>query len=1124
MPTYTEPNVYVEEQPSSFLPIQAASTSIAGFVGVTERGPLRPTLISSLGEFRSIYGGTLDRTVFTSGGRGHHALPEAVAGFFLNLGQACWVVRVVPPEAGRAFFELADTGPAVGGVSTSLLFGAPQGSGTAINPPLIYLLEDGLDVDDSVQIGAGSEAETHTIAAIDTIATLTTGLAHVPLATGLTRTVAAGATIDELTRAANTGKFGGGSSAEFQLRQDVNPGDTEILLDAHVVADGNLIGTGPDGDILEIGGNVRGAQFVRAIAAENTVGTEYRVTLAEPAVRAFAATGADDVTALSLSTLAGSPGTLARDAARGTTLLAVNDLGAAPNLRNDDTLILFEEGGHPIAVARIADIGFLPFDWPITEVYGTGTRIRKVTTQPFARQAAGGGTTTTFGVSDLGQLFAGMPVLVGIEGPVTITALDQGATEITVNPALSAAPAAGINVVPDYRLTADAPAGSQLLAVNCRLGLDPTGGRRQIVRIGPAGAETFAEITEVPGPRGVTPDAGVVLLSTPLPATYLAGAPVRVMDAPVLDTSAGVAQVIVDAPAGTDRIAATAGDEFDAGDILEVTFGGGLRYHRLAADYDDAILPAQVTLVAPLARAHPASAPVDERTPLLLVQARDQGGAGERISGSAERENPGLVAAAEVTAQPAPDQLRLDLLTGVYRGTVFEIFDPATGVVQGPPIWVAEVESGSGNLVTLGANLDPANLPVVGMSVRSVEYRITIRDRVRVAPGQPAPANPFAAIETYDNISLNSLHPRYAPDVIGEVGGEIDPITGLTIGRSRLVRVQDLAPNPAATLGVRALATLTDTLPSGVIRAARHALLRGNDRVGLITDATYRGVVSNNPAERTGIEALRDARDCSMICCPGQTTIAVQSRLIQQCEELQDRFALLDLPETATTIQAAQAHRQNFDTSYAAIFYPWLRMLDLTPGANGQINVPPSGHMAGIYARSDNARGVHKAPANEIVMAITGLTETVGGTEHGLLNVRQINVNRVYTDRGTRLMGARTLSSDASDLYVHARRFLIFLYVSLQRGLQPLIFEPNNRRLWARVTRSITNFLLTQYRAGALFGATAEQAFFVRCDETTMTEDDIAQGRLAALVGVNITGTAEFVIIRLHKDLVDMSS
>jgi phage tail sheath protein FI len=181
--------------------------------------------------------------------------------------------------------------------------------------------------------------------------------------------------------------------------------------------------------------------------------------------------------------------------------------------------------------------------------------------------------------------------------------------------------------------------------------------------------------------------------------------------------------------------------------------------------------------------------------------------------------------------------------------------------------------------------------------------------------------------------------------------------------------------------------------------------------------------------------------------------------------------------------------------------------------------VPPSGHMLGIFARVDNERGVHKAPANEVVRGITGLRRYFTKGEQDILNPYPQNINVVRdfraTSRGIRVWGARCITSDNDHKYVNVRRLLIFLEDSIDRGLQWVVFEPNADELWARVRRAVSNFLTTVWRNGALEGTTPEQGFFVRCDRTTMTRDDIDNGRLICVIGVAPVKPAEFVIIRI---------
>ncbi len=276
-----------------------------------------------------------------------------------------------------------------------------------------------------------------------------------------------------------------------------------------------------------------------------------------------------------------------------------------------------------------------------------------------------------------------------------------------------------------------------------------------------------------------------------------------------------------------------------------------------------------------------------------------------------------------------------------------------------------------------------------------------------------------------------------------------------------------------------------------------------------------------DPKERTGLQALKNIDNVSIIAIPGRTSQRVQQAIISHCEVLRFRFGVLD-SRVGNGIAELQEHRGLYDTRYAALYYPWLRIDDPfpdNPRIRCQVFIPPSGHMMGIYARTDLERGVHKAPANEIVRGIRDFELKLTQAEQDVLNPRNINVLRDFREmnRGLRVWGARVISSDPDWRYVNVRRLFIFLEASLERGTQWVVFEPNNEELWARVRQTVTNFLTRVWRDGALMGTTAEEAFFVKVDRTTMTQDDIDNGRLIMLIGVAPVKPAEFVIIRLGQ-------
>jgi phage tail sheath protein FI len=269
--------------------------------------------------------------------------------------------------------------------------------------------------------------------------------------------------------------------------------------------------------------------------------------------------------------------------------------------------------------------------------------------------------------------------------------------------------------------------------------------------------------------------------------------------------------------------------------------------------------------------------------------------------------------------------------------------------------------------------------------------------------------------------------------------------------------------------------------------------------------------------QRTGIVALEDIDEIAICAVPGVWAGTVESALITHCELLKDRFAILD-PQDGLDIEGVQAFREAFDTKYAALYHPWMVTRDPLSGSN--VEVPPSGHMAGIYARTDVDRGVHKAPANVVIrgiLPVDGLAQDITKRHQDLLNPRGINALRFFPGLGQRVWGARTLSSDSSWKYVNVRRLLLFVEESIDEGTQWVVFEPNDESLWALVRQTVTNFLTTVWRSGALAGTTADEAFFVACDRSTMTEDDLANGRLICVIGIAPVFPAEFVIFRIQQ-------
>jgi phage tail sheath protein FI len=287
----------------------------------------------------------------------------------------------------------------------------------------------------------------------------------------------------------------------------------------------------------------------------------------------------------------------------------------------------------------------------------------------------------------------------------------------------------------------------------------------------------------------------------------------------------------------------------------------------------------------------------------------------------------------------------------------------------------------------------------------------------------------------------------------------------------------------------------------------------------------FRGDVT----ERTGVEGLEALDDVTMVCVPDLMTTApgeklnldmvkaVQTMMIAHCERLGDRVAILDPPPDMTPqeIKKWRMDTAGYDSSYAALYYPWIQVDD--PVQNRPIHVPPSGHMAGIWARNDNTRGVHKAPANEIVRGAVGLAYNTTKGEQDTLNPNGVNCIRAFPGRGIRVWGARTLSSDPAWRYISVRRLFNFVEKSIENGTQWVVFEPNDHKLWARVRRDVGAFLRVVWQEGALFGLSPSEAFYVKCDEELNPPEIRDMGRLIVEIGLCPVKPAEFVIFRISQ-------
>ncbi|MBV9883779.1 MAG: phage tail sheath family protein [Sphingomonadaceae bacterium] len=324
-------------------------------------------------------------------------------------------------------------------------------------------------------------------------------------------------------------------------------------------------------------------------------------------------------------------------------------------------------------------------------------------------------------------------------------------------------------------------------------------------------------------------------------------------------------------------------------------------------------------------------------------------------------------------------------------------------------------------------------------------------------------------------------------------------------GNSALVRLTAEVPAPLAALQETALTPLA----GGVDGAA-------------LTKTEFVGSDPDN-SKRTGLSALEldEYREVALVAAPGVTDTDIVKAVYEHCERNRFRFAVIDSKPNVGNASTLDP-RTDFTTSYAAFYYPWVYVSDLRTGVRRK--VPPSGHVLGLYARTDNARGVWKAPANDTLSDVFDLEYYVDTGTQEVLNPRGVNVIRRFPARGIRVWGARTLSDNALWKYVNVRRLFIFLEHSIYDATQWVVFEPNDERLWARVKDTIRLFLRTQWRNGAMMGLTEDEAFTIACDRSTMTQDDILNGRLVCEIGIAPVRPAEFVVFRIFQNTAEAQS
>jgi phage tail sheath protein FI len=421
---------------------------------------------------------------------------------------------------------------------------------------------------------------------------------------------------------------------------------------------------------------------------------------------------------------------------------------------------------------------------------------------------------------------------------------------------------------------------------------------------------------------------------------------------------------------------------------------------------------------------------------------------------------------------------------GYAAGTALRIADLEAGQQSIRVDSVDNLEPGSAITLTQGANTEDA---MVG-AVDGQGKHITLDRGLTNAYDLTAAANPVDIAPrtfdlviggtVYENLSMDARHSRYFKRAVD---------------------------SPLVTL------SLPDVPNSSQPPDDQPDVHAGNLAGGT---ADNPGAVTGNEF-KAGIDRLQLV-DANILCVPDRTDQDVQVHMIEHCQNKQDRFAILDpAPRANEADITAQRSLLSSDNGYAALYYPRIVIAD--PIGDGRITVPPSGHLAGLFARIDDARGVFKAPANETLESVLDLERALDAGAQGPLNEAGINVIRRMPGRGIRVWGARTIAPADAVVwrYVPVRRFTTFVEESIERGTQYVVFEPNTPALWESVKRQVREFLTRQWAAGALVGATADDAFQVICDESLNTPASMALGMLVVEVRMYPAPPAEFVVFRI---------
>jgi phage tail sheath protein FI len=371
----------------------------------------------------------------------------------------------------------------------------------------------------------------------------------------------------------------------------------------------------------------------------------------------------------------------------------------------------------------------------------------------------------------------------------------------------------------------------------------------------------------------------------------------------------------------------------------------------------------------------------------------------------------------------------------------------------------------------------------------------------------------YALTKIFAAVPANRSTALYVPLIVD--AGDLE--NGVEIAEVLLAQLGDAAASPQVLWSD--ILSRTDPTVSELTFNIRLADGSDGDRPG---SAEFNGAENAVTGLKSGLTAFEDLEDISIVAAPGSSSLdygeSVRSAtvrfLISHCEKMRYRIGVLDSTD-GQLVSEVRSYRGKLDSKYAALYYPWVTVMD--PVTEEELNLPPSGFVSGIYARNDVEYGVHKAPANEVVRMAIGFETLLNKAQQEVLNPEGVNCFRFFEGRGYRLWGARTITSDPEWKYVNLRRYFAYLERSIEKHTQWVVFENNSTPLWSNVRSTVEDFLYNEWKSNHLMGDDPKEAYFVRCDRSTMTQNDIDNGRLICLVGVAPVRPAEFVIFRIGQ-------